>query len=124
MDASAVKPRSPCSLVGYTPISGAVSYFYQNKTPYSMGLNVTVERQIAANTVASASYVGSLGRHLLTVESRKPSLNLAQVRGEDFGRVLTRHGIGRFLYRLVKSQYRDQFILKGALLFEEGRRKF
>jgi hypothetical protein len=56
----------------YTPISGAVSYFYQNKTPYSMGLNFTVERQIAANTVASASYVGSLGRHLMTVVEANP----------------------------------------------------
>ena len=32
--------------------------------------------------------------------------------------VVTRHGLERFLYRLAQSQYRDQFILKGALLFE------
>jgi Carboxypeptidase regulatory-like domain len=56
----------------YTPISGAVSYFYKNKTPYSMALNFTVERQITANTVASASYVGSLGRHLMTVVEANP----------------------------------------------------
>jgi hypothetical protein len=56
----------------YTPISGAVSYFYENKTPYSMTLNLTVERQIAANTVANASYVASLGRHLLTVVEANP----------------------------------------------------
>ena len=56
----------------YTPISGAVSYFYQNRTPYSMGYNLTVERQITPNTVASAGYVGSLGRHLLTVVEANP----------------------------------------------------
>jgi hypothetical protein len=56
----------------YTPISGAVSYFYQNKTPYSMALNLTIERQITKNTVASAGYVGSLGRHLLTVVEANP----------------------------------------------------
>jgi hypothetical protein len=56
----------------YTPISGAVSYFDQNKTPYSMALNFTVERQITANTVASAGYVGSLGRHLMTVVEANP----------------------------------------------------
>jgi hypothetical protein len=56
----------------YTPISGAVSYFYQNKTPYSMTLNVTVDRQITPSTVASASYVSSLGRHLLTVVEANP----------------------------------------------------
>jgi hypothetical protein len=56
----------------YTPISGAVSYFHQNKTPYSMALNFTVERQITPNTVASAGYVGSLGRHLMTVVEANP----------------------------------------------------
>ena len=56
----------------YTPINGAVSYFYKNKTPYSTALNFTVERQITANTVASASYIGSLGRHLLTVVEANP----------------------------------------------------
>lgn len=56
----------------YTPISGAVSYYYRNRTPYSMALNFTVERQIAANTVLSTSYVGSLGRHLMTVVEANP----------------------------------------------------
>lgn len=63
-------PNVPWS--NYTPISGAVSYFYQNKTPYSMTLNLTVERQITSNTVASFGYVGSLGRHLLTVVEANP----------------------------------------------------
>ena len=56
----------------YTPINGAVSYFHENKTPYSMALNLTLERQITANTVASASYIGSLGRHLMTVLEANP----------------------------------------------------
>ncbi len=56
----------------YTPINGAVSYFYKNKTPYSMALNLTVERQITGNTVASAGYVSSLGRHLMTVLEANP----------------------------------------------------
>ena len=63
-------PNVPWS--AYTPISGAVSYDYQNKTPYSMGVNFTIERQITANTVASVGYVGSLGRHLLTVVEANP----------------------------------------------------
>lgn len=56
----------------YTPISGAVSYFYQNKTPYSETFNFTLERQLAANTVFSASYVTSMGHHLLTVVKANP----------------------------------------------------
>lgn len=49
---------------------------------------------------------------------RQRLFNLAQERREDFGLVLTRYGLECFLYRLAQSQYRDQFILKGALLFE------
>lgn len=35
----------------------------------------------------------------------------------DFQFVLTRYAVERFLYRLSKSKYKNQFILKGALLF-------
>jgi hypothetical protein len=37
-----------------------------------MPLNLIVERRITANTVASARYVGSLGRYLLTVVEANP----------------------------------------------------
>jgi predicted nucleotidyltransferase component of viral defense system len=45
-------------------------------------------------------------------------LNLATERKEDFGLVLTRYGLERFLYRLGVSPYRDSFVLKGALLLQ------
>jgi len=44
-------------------------------------------------------------------------LSLAQSRGEDYQRVLGRYAIERFLYRLGRSEYRDNFALKGATLF-------
>jgi hypothetical protein len=44
-------------------------------------------------------------------------LNLARERGEDFQLVLTRYAVERLLYRLSVSMYRDQFLLKGAMLF-------
>ncbi len=44
-------------------------------------------------------------------------LNLAAKNHEDFNFVLTRYGIERFLYRLSQSNYADDFILKGAMLF-------
>jgi hypothetical protein len=50
----------------YVPINGAISYFYKNRTPYAMTGNVTIERQIGGSYLATASYVGSFGRHLLT----------------------------------------------------------
>jgi predicted nucleotidyltransferase component of viral defense system len=45
-------------------------------------------------------------------------LNLATERKEDFGLLLTRYGLERFLYRLSISPYRDAFVLKGALLLQ------
>lgn len=44
--------------------------------------------------------------------------NLARERGEDFQLVLTRYGLERLLYRISRSPYRADFVLKGALLFQ------
>jgi predicted nucleotidyltransferase component of viral defense system len=49
---------------------------------------------------------------------RQRLLNLATERKEDFGLVLTRYGLERFLYRLSISPHRDGFVLKGALLLQ------
>lgn len=56
----------------YTPISGAGSVWYGNKTPYTMSWNFGIERQIGSSMVASASYIGSVSRHLLTVVAANP----------------------------------------------------
>ena len=58
----------------YTPISGAGSVWYKNKTSYAIQYNLTFERQISSNGVLSAGYVGSLGRHLLTVHDANPGV--------------------------------------------------
>ena len=44
-------------------------------------------------------------------------LNLARERKEEFNLLLIRYGIERFLYRLCQSEYADNFVLKGAILF-------
>ena len=49
---------------------------------------------------------------------RQQLLNIANSTGEDFGLVLTRYALERLLYRLSESKYHDQFILKGAMLFQ------
>ena len=49
---------------------------------------------------------------------RQRLLNLATERKEDFGLVVTRYGLERFLYRLSVSPHRDSFVLKGALLLQ------
>jgi Carboxypeptidase regulatory-like domain len=58
----------------YTPISGAGSVWYKNKTSYAMQYNLTIERQVGANAVFTAGYIGSLGRHLLTVHDANPGV--------------------------------------------------
>src|ERR1700722_17728918 len=70
-----VSPTNPDPNVDwsrYTPISGAGSVYYRNKTPYTMSANLTVERQLSSNTVLSIGYIGSLSRHLLAVHSVSP----------------------------------------------------
>lgn len=44
-------------------------------------------------------------------------LNRARQNKEDFNLILSRYGMERFLYRLSRSPYNEQFILKGASLF-------
>ena len=44
-------------------------------------------------------------------------LNVSQATGVEFNYLLVRYGIERFPYRLSRSRYADQFVLKGALLF-------
>jgi hypothetical protein len=53
--------------------------------------------------------IGSSVRHRL--------LDLSRERGDDFNLILTRYVLERLLYRLSVSRYRQQFILKGAMLF-------
>jgi predicted nucleotidyltransferase component of viral defense system len=48
---------------------------------------------------------------------RQRLLNLARERGEDFGLVLTHYALERVMYRLSVSGHREQFVLKGAMLF-------
>lgn len=44
--------------------------------------------------------------------------NKAQAENKEFNLILTRYALERFLYRLSISDHRDQFLLKGALLFD------
>lgn len=45
-------------------------------------------------------------------------LNKAKAEQQDFSLVLTRYGLERLLYRLSVSSNKDNFLLKGALLFD------
>ncbi len=45
-------------------------------------------------------------------------LQRAKTEGRDYTQVLTRYGLERLLYRLSISAYAENFLLKGALLFD------
>lgn len=47
-------------------------------------------------------------------------LNKAKAENQDFSLVLTWYSLERFLYRLSVSSNKDNFLLKGALLFDVG----
>lgn len=51
-------------------------------------------------------------------EVRRQLLEISRQRNEDFQFVLMRYGLERLLYRLANSRFADNFVLKGALLFE------
>lgn len=48
---------------------------------------------------------------------RQRLLNLAHEKGEDFQLVLSRFAIERLLFRLSRSDHRNEFVVKGATLF-------
>jgi len=54
----------------------------------------------------------------LPASVRQKLANLARERNVDFGLILVKYGLERILFRLSRSRHRDDFILKGALLFE------
>src|SRR5581483_2043576 len=54
----------------------------------------------------------------ISASVRQRLLNLARQRNEEFQLVLIRYGVERLLYRLSVSPYANQFVLKGAMLFQ------
>ncbi len=54
----------------------------------------------------------------LTASVRQKLANLARERNVDFALILVKYGLERILFRLSRSRHRNDFILKGALLFE------
>lgn len=71
-----VSPSHPDTTFNWTqatPISGGDYFYSHNKTPYVQQYDLSLQRQLGASTVMSVSYVGSVGRHLLTFEDANPA---------------------------------------------------
>jgi hypothetical protein len=69
-----VSPQNPSNFnfAPDEPISGAVSFFHNNRTPYSENYTLSIERELVKNTVLTASYIGSEGHHLLALLPASP----------------------------------------------------
>jgi hypothetical protein len=71
-----VSPSNPDTAFNWTqatPISGSDYFYYKNVIPYVEEFELSLQRQFGSNTVLTASYVGNVGRHLLTFEESNPA---------------------------------------------------
>jgi predicted nucleotidyltransferase component of viral defense system len=55
--------------------------------------------------------------HNIAASVRQRLLNLSKASGVDYNQLLIRYAIERLLYRLSRSRHRENFVLKGAMLF-------
>jgi hypothetical protein len=70
-----VSPKNPDTTFNWvqaTPISGADYFYPKNVIPYVQQFELSLQRQLGTATVLTASYVGTVGRHLLTFEESNP----------------------------------------------------
>lgn len=70
--ASSSNSNSNISWSQYLPISGIPGYATSNRIPYVEQYMLSVQRQLGANTVLSASYVGNQGHRLLVLIEANP----------------------------------------------------
>ncbi|MGH2510778.1 MAG: TonB-dependent receptor, partial [Ktedonobacteraceae bacterium] len=57
----------------YEPISSSPTYYYKNKVPYAESWMLSLQRQLARNTVLSVSYVGTAGRNNMVIFPANPA---------------------------------------------------
>ena len=70
-----VSPKNPDTTFPWSqvePISGSDYFSPTNVLPYTQQFELSLERQLGTNTVASVSYVGAVGRHNLTFLEANP----------------------------------------------------
>ncbi len=72
-NASPKNPDTSFNWTQATPISGADYLYPHDKIPQVQEFELSLQRQLGSSTVASVSYVGSVGRHLLTFEESNPA---------------------------------------------------
>ena len=72
LNSSASHPDPNLNWSQYEPISGLPAYPTTNRIPYTEEYMLSLERQFGANTLLSASYVGTQAHRLLVVREANP----------------------------------------------------
>jgi hypothetical protein len=72
LNATASHPNASVDFAHFLPFAGMDAVPRSNTYPYSENYFFSIERQLAADTVLSLSYVGSQAHHLLVVVSANP----------------------------------------------------
>jgi Carboxypeptidase regulatory-like domain len=75
-NSSPSNPDTSFNWVQATPLSGSDYLYPHDKIPQVQQFEFSLERQLGSSTVMGVSYVGSVGRHLLTFEESNPSNQL------------------------------------------------
>lgn len=73
IDASPSHPDPNVDWAQFEPISSSPTYYYKNVIPYTESYMLSLQRQFAADTVLSVSYVGTQGHHLMVIEEANPA---------------------------------------------------
>jgi len=65
-------PGSAESFAPFQPIAYSPAFSLGNKLPYAIDLNFTIQRQFGKSTIVTVGYVGTIGRHLFSMEEFNP----------------------------------------------------
>src|SRR3954469_18459566 len=70
--ASPSRPITSIDWSQFLPVNADPFFGANNKTPYSSNFMVSMQREIAPNTVVTASYVGTRGHNVLVIQQANP----------------------------------------------------
>jgi len=72
LDASASHPYANVDWSRFLPVNADPFFANDNKTPFSENYMFSIERELVANAVVTASYVGSRGHDMLVIRQANP----------------------------------------------------
>jgi hypothetical protein len=72
LDASASHPYNNINWANFLPVNADPFFATDNQVPYSENYMLSLQREVARDTVVTVSYVGSQGHHILVIRQANP----------------------------------------------------